>query len=244
MCRSSFRFRLYLRTGGWGRGTAEPPVLFLLGARSRSTPAIQQRYLAFFTVLLLTGCVQEMADQPRYDPLEANALYTDRLMSRSPMYGTIARGQLQLDAALSTGKTDGQFVDEIPESALRGRTMPELLARGQERYTIFCSHCHGQVGGGIGAGPEFETLAGMVVQRGFPAPPTYHQDRLRRAPIGHFFDVITNGIGRMPPHGYLIPPEDRWAIAAYVRALQLSQFAPRHVLAESDLKQLAPVPAP
>ena len=85
-----------------------------------------------------------------------------------------------------TGKADGQLVSELPDAALAGTTMTELLARGRERYNIFCSHCHGRVGGGIGGDPEFEPLVGMVVQRGFPAPPTYHQDRLRRAPIGHF----------------------------------------------------------
>jgi mono/diheme cytochrome c family protein len=196
--------------------------------------------ICIFSLCFLAGCIQEMADQPRYDPLEDHAIYAEKLMSRSPVRGTIARGQLQLDAEVATGKSDGQFVGELPEAALAGRTMNELLTRGRERYTIYCSHCHGQVGGGIGGNPEYERLVGMVVQRGFPAPATYHQDRLRRAPIGHFFDVITNGIGRMPPHGYVITPEDRWAIAAYIRALQLSQFAPRDVLTDDDLKQLDP----
>lgn len=190
------------------------------------------------SVLLLTGCIQEMSDQPRYDPLEANKAYSEMLMPRAPVPGTIARGQLVLDEALSTGKQNGQLVTELPEAVLGGRSMNELLARGQERYTIFCSHCHGQIGGGTGGDPQYTRLVGMVVQRGFPAPPTYHQERLRQAPIGHFFDVITNGTGRMPPHGYLIPPEDRWAIAAYVRALQLSQFARRDTLTESDLSQV------
>jgi mono/diheme cytochrome c family protein len=188
--------------------------------------------------LCIVGCVQEMADQPRYDPLEANTLYTEKLMSHLPVRGTVARGQLQLDTALATGKSNGQFVNEVPEAVLDGRTMSDLLARGEERYTIFCSHCHGQVGGGLGGDAELEKMVGMVVQRGFPAPPTYHQERLRQAPIGHFFDVITHGIGRMPPHGYLIPPADRWAIAAYVRTLQLSQYASRDLLSDEDLKQL------
>jgi mono/diheme cytochrome c family protein len=194
--------------------------------------------VALITIVLLAGCIQEMSDQPRYDPLEANAAYSELLMSRAPVPGTIARGQLQLDEAFSTGKDNGQIVAELPEAALAGRSMNELLARGQERYTIFCSHCHAQVGGGIGGDPQYARLVGMVVQRGFPAPPSYHQERLRQAPIGHFFDVITNGTGRMPPHGYLIPPEDRWAIAAYIRALQLSQFARRDTLTENDLSQV------
>jgi len=179
-----------------------------------------------------------MSDQPRYDPLEANAVYSEKLLPRTPVAGTIARGELQLDAAFATGKENGQLVAELPEAALAGRSMNELLARGRKRYTVFCSHCHGQVGGGMGGNAEYTRLVGMVVQRGFPAPPTYHQKRLRQAPIGRFFDVITNGTGRMPPHGYLIPPEDRWAIAAYVRALQLSQFAQRGTLTENDLQQI------
>jgi mono/diheme cytochrome c family protein len=190
------------------------------------------------TIVLSAGCVQEMSDQPRYDPLEANAAYREMLISRAPVPGTIARGELQLDDAFSTGKENGQLVTKLPEPAIAGRSMSALLARGRERYEIFCSHCHGQVGGGSGGDPQYTRLVGMVVQRGFPAPPTYHQERLRQAAIGHFFDVITNGTGRMPPHGYLIPPADRWAIAAYVRALQLSQLAPRGALTQIDITQL------
>jgi mono/diheme cytochrome c family protein len=179
-----------------------------------------------------------MSDQPRFDPLETNPAYGELLMSRVPVPGTIARGELRLDEAFSTGKENGQLVAALPEAALAGRSVNELLARGQERYAIFCSHCHGQAGGGIGGDPQYARLVGMVVQRGFPTPPTYHQERLRQAAIGHFFDVITNGTGRMPPHGYLMPPEDRWAIAAYIRALQLSQFAKRDALTENDIQQL------
>jgi mono/diheme cytochrome c family protein len=187
---------------------------------------------------MLTGCIQEMSDQPRYDPLEANAAYSEKVLARASIAGTIARGQLPLDEVYATGKENGRLVAELPESVLAGQSMNELLARGRERYTVFCSHCHGQMGGGSGGNPEYARLVGMVVQRGFPAPPTYHQDRLRQAPIGHFFDVVTNGTGRMPPHGYLISIGDRWAIAAYVRTLQLSQFVPREMLTESDLQQL------
>jgi mono/diheme cytochrome c family protein len=189
-------------------------------------------------MLICTGCVQEMSNQPRYEPLEASAAFDNGMASRSPVPGTVARGHLELDQPFFTGKADGQLVSELPDSALADTTMPELLARGRERYNIFCSHCHGRVGGGIGGDPELEPLVGMVVQRGFPAPPTYHQDRLRRAPIGHVFDVITNGLGRMPSHGYLVEPQDRWAIAAYVRALQLSQYAPTGELTDADLARL------
>ena len=179
-----------------------------------------------------------MADQPRYEPLEQNASFTEHLLGQVPVRGTIARGQLQLDEPFFTGKADGEFVSELPEVALAGHSLQELLARGRERYTVFCSHCHGQVGGGTSGDPEFIQLVGMVVQRGYPVPPTYHQARLREAPLGHFFDVITNGMGRMPAHGYMIPPKDRWAIAAYVRALQLSQHALRDELTPADLEKL------
>src|SRR5207253_778462 len=142
-----------------------------------------------------------------------------------------------------TGKVGGKEVTEIPERALRGKTMRQLLERGQQRFTVFCSHCHGQVGGGIGGNDEMREMVGMVVKRGFPSPPTYHQPRLREAPIGHFFDVMSHGFGRMPAHDYLIPPEDRWAIAAYIRALQFSQQADVKQLPSEDvqkLNQLAP----
>jgi mono/diheme cytochrome c family protein len=188
------------------------------------------------------GCVQEMANQPRYEPLEGSSAFSDGLSSRPPVPGTIARGQLQLDDAYFAGKENGVAVAQLPPRALEGRTIEELLSHGQERFTIYCSHCHGQVGGGVGGSKELEPLVGMVVQRGFPAPPTFHQDRLRQAPLGHFFDVITNGFGRMPAHRSLIPPQDRWAIAAYVRTLQLSQHAPREALNTADLELLdAPV---
>jgi mono/diheme cytochrome c family protein len=244
MCRSSHYAHFRARKGGWGRADhrcaavpASPQLRPNWGLGCASTPATL-KCVAPLMIALLGGCIQEMSDQPRYDPLEANAAYGEMIMSRAPVRGTVARGQLRLDEAFSTGKETGQLVAELPEAALAGRSMNELLARGQERYAIFCSHCHGQVGGGIGGDPQYARLVGMVVQRGFPAPPTYHQERLRQAAIGHFFDVITNGTGRMPPHGYLIPPDDRWAIAAYIRALQLSQFAPQDDLDDNDLKQL------
>jgi mono/diheme cytochrome c family protein len=192
----------------------------------------------------MCGCIQEMSDQPRYDPLEPSSAFDNGMSSRPPVQGTVPRGELQLDEPYFTGKADGQFVSELPEAALAGRTLGDLVARGQQRYAIFCSHCHGQVGGGTGGDPIYVPLVGMVVARGFPAPPTYHQDRLRQAPIGHFFDVITNGVGRMPPHGYLVPPEDRWAIATYIRTLQVSQFALRDELSAEDLAKLNAQPAP
>ncbi len=193
---------------------------------------------------VLAGCIQEMSDQPRYDPLEAHPAYVDQfeLLSRTPVPGTVPRGQLQLDEPFFTGKANGEFVSDLPPRVLAEHNISEVLAAGRERYTVFCSHCHGQVGGGFGGDPAYESLVGIVVQRGYPVPPTYHQERLRRAAVGHFYDVITNGLGRMPPHGYLIPPADRWAIAAYIRALQVSQFTSRDMLTAEDLQQLGDRP--
>jgi mono/diheme cytochrome c family protein len=196
-------------------------------------------YAALATlVLAITGCVQEMADQPRVDALEASEFFEDGRASRHPVVGTVARGQLQMDDEFFTGKERGELVSQLPARALQDNTMAELLVRGQGRYGAFCAHCHGQVGGGIGGSEAMREMVGMVVKRGFPVPPTYHQPRLRDAPIGHFFDVITNGLGRMPAHGYMIPPADRWAIAAYVRALQLSQHTEVDQLPPDDLQKL------
>jgi mono/diheme cytochrome c family protein len=176
-----------------------------------------------------------MANQPRYDALEP---LPEGIESLGPVEGTVARGHLQTDDAFFTGKQNNELVAEIPSKVFDHTNMEQLLARGQQRFVVFCSHCHGQVGGGTGGSEEMLQLVGMVVERGFPAPPTYHQPRLRDAPIGHFFDVITNGLGRMPAHGYMIPTQDRWAIAAYVRALQLSQNASRDELQPEDVEKL------
>jgi mono/diheme cytochrome c family protein len=183
-----------------------------------------------------------MSDQPRYDPLEAHPAYDDELLSRSPVPGTVARGQLELDEPFFTGKLNGEFVNDLPPRVLADRNISEVLTTGRERYTVFCSHCHGQIGGGFGGDPAYHSLVGMVVQRGYPVPPTYHQERLRGAPVGHFFDIITNGTALMPAHDYLIPPAERWAIAAYIRALQVSQFASRDALTAEDLQQLGDRP--
>jgi mono/diheme cytochrome c family protein len=179
-----------------------------------------------------------MANQPRLEPLEASTVFDDGRSSRQSVPGTIARGQLQLDTAFYTGREGDQLVSELPARATEGRSMDELLERGRERFGIYCSHCHGLIGGGAGGTPEMEQAVGMVVKRGFPMPQTYHQERLRQVQIGHFFEVIANGFGRMPAHGYMVSPEDRWAIAAYIRALQLSQFAVGDQLSPDDIQQL------
>jgi mono/diheme cytochrome c family protein len=153
-----------------------------------------------------------MTDQPRYEPLEANAFFSNGMASRPLVPDTVARGQLNDNPEFYTGKTaNGDPVVDIPVEIT-----PQLLERGKNRFEIFCAPCHGLVGDGNG----------IVVQRGFPSPPSYHTDRLRNAPAGHFFDVITNGFGRMFDYSDRVAPADRWAIVAYIRALQLSQDAP------------------
>jgi hypothetical protein len=151
-----------------------------------------------------------MHDQPRYEPFEASAFFADGRSMRPLVSDTVARGQLQPDAHVSTGMVEDQESDMLPFPVTRS-----LLERGQERYTIFCVPCHDSTGTG----------QGIVVQRGFRQPPSLHQERLREAPIGHFFAVMTNGFGAMADYATQIPPRDRWAVAAYIRALQLSRHA-------------------
>jgi len=167
-------------------------------------------YLWWVTGLLLAGCRQDMHDQPRYEPLEASTFFEDGRASRPAVPGTVARGQLRTDTHLYTGKVQGTVVDTLPFPVT-----PALLARGRERYEIYCVPCHDRTGQG----------QGIVVQRGFRRPPSLHIDRLREAPIGHFFDVMSNGFGAMMDYAAQVAPPDRWAIAAYIRALQLSQYA-------------------
>jgi mono/diheme cytochrome c family protein len=163
-----------------------------------------------FGLALMFGCQQKMADQPRYDPLTRSAFFGDERSARPLVEGTVARGQLRTDEHLYSGKDRGKLVDTFPFPVTR-----QVLERGQERFNIFCSPCHDRVGNG----------QGMVVRRGYRAPPSYHIDRLRQAPVGHFFQVMTSGFGAMPDYAQQISPEDRWAIVAYIRALQLSQHA-------------------
>jgi len=151
-----------------------------------------------------------MHNQPKYLPLRESAFFGDQESSRPFVPDTVARGQLRDDQLLYTGKVDGNdallFPFQIDES---------IMKRGQERFNIYCSPCHGRTGLGDG----------MVVRRGYRRPPSFADDRLRQASVGHFFDVMTNGSGQMPDYQSQIPVNDRWAIAAYVRALQLSQHA-------------------
>ncbi len=156
------------------------------------------------------ACRQDMHDQPKYRPLRESELFADKRSARPLVEGTVARGTLREDRALFTGKTADGFVSEIPVPVTA-----ELVARGRSQYQVFCAPCHGSTGRGDG----------MVVQRGFKKPSSYHVDRLRQMPIGYFYDVITIGFGAMADYAAQVPPPDRWAIAAYVRTLQLSQYA-------------------
>ncbi len=151
-----------------------------------------------------------MHDQPKYIPLRQSTFFGDERSARPLVAGTVALGQLHTDALLYTGKLNGKDSDVFP-FAIDARVM----ARGHERFDIYCSPCHGRTGQGDG----------MIVRRGFRRPPSFHQDRLREAPPGHIFDVVTNGFGAMPDYAAQIRVADRWAIIAYVRALQLSEHA-------------------
>jgi mono/diheme cytochrome c family protein len=161
-------------------------------------------------VLFLAGCRQDMHDQPRFKPLAKSDFYADLRSARTPVEGTVARGQLHEDSYLYTGKIGNNPGDYMPFPVTE-----EVLVRGRERFDIYCSPCHSRLGDG----------RGMIVQRGFRAPPSYHTERLRNAPLGYFFDVMTQGFGAMPEYASQIPARDRWAIVAYIRALQLSQHA-------------------
>lgn len=174
-----------------------------------------------FTALL--GCRQDMHDQDKYQAFERNDFFEDRRASRPLLPGTVARGHLEEDSAFYRGERDGRLVQSIPLAVDR-----ELLARGRERYDIYCSPCHDRVGTG----------QGMIVQRGFKAPASFHDERLRQAADGYIFQAITNGFGVMPAYAAQITARDRWAIVGYIRALQLSQAAARTHLDATDLQRL------
>jgi len=156
------------------------------------------------------GCRQDMHDQPKIEPLEASAFFPDGRGSRPLVEGTVARSEPLGEPPYLTGKQGGQLVQQAPV-AVSGA----VLARGRERYNVFCSPCHDRVGTGNG----------MIVQRGYRQPPSFHDSRLRGEPDGYFFDIMTNGFGVMPNYAQQIPVADRWAITLYLRALQLSQDA-------------------
>lgn len=179
--------------------------------------------------LLLSGCRQGMFNQQKLKPYRSSALWENESSARPLPAGTVPRGFLREDRAYFTGVgPDGKFVAELPLPLTK-----ELLLRGKERYDIFCSPCHGRTGDGLG----------MIVQRGFKRPPSFHIDRLKAERIGYFFDVDTNGFGQMSGYAAQVPVRDRWAISAYVRALQFSREMPVALLSEHDLARLETAPA-
>ena len=164
--------------------------------------------VALSAALLVSACRQDMHDAPRYEPLEATTFFSNGSASRLPVANTVARGQLNEDRHLFEGVVDGRPADTFPMPVTA-----DVMARGQERFNVFCSPCHGRTGVGNG----------MIVERGFRQPPSFHDERLRNAPVGYYFDVMTHGFGAMQDYSAQIPVADRWAIAAYIRALQASR---------------------
>jgi mono/diheme cytochrome c family protein len=205
------------------------------------TRTYRVRGLAFLLLpfaFLLSSCRRDMQDQPKAKPYRSSTFFKDGLSSRQPVEGTVPRGWLRADKEFYTGKKANASASPSPSTSQVLMTpganasasqvaaaypddvekfpfpiTEEILNRGQERFQIFCSVCHGMTGEGDG----------MIVRRGFRKPPSYHEQRLREAPVGHFFDVVTNGWGAMPSYAAQVPVQDRWAIIAYVRALQLSR---------------------
>jgi mono/diheme cytochrome c family protein len=200
--------------------------------------------LTAYCLLLTVSCRRDMQDQPKMKPFRSSPFFSDGLSTRPPIEGTVARGFLKTDTEFFTGKKAGKAPanaaapSQTPAGpqptgtstgpALQGAAAypddvelfpipvtEEIVVRGKQRYEIFCSACHGLTGNGDG----------MIVRRGFRRAASFKDDRLRQAPVGHFFDAITNGWGVMPGYASQIPPQDRWAIIAYIRALQLSQQA-------------------
>ena len=158
--------------------------------------------------LAAAGCHQDMYEQKKYVPLAESEFYRDGQSARPPVEGTVVHRDHSDDGLISTGKVGG-----MPVNAFPFRITEATIRRGQERFDIFCAPCHGRTGDGDG----------MVVQRGFPQPPSYYADSVRALPVGRYVDVIANGFGRMYPYGDRVPPRDRWAIAAYIKVLQASR---------------------
>ncbi len=188
------------RAAGAGGTPALLPVIALIAALA--------------TLVLATSCqrvgpdFQKMSIQPKYDPLEPSDFFADGMSARPRVPGTVARGEVTQNGFLETGKINGVDGDGFPFPVTAA-----VINRGQERFDIYCSECHGRLGDGNG----------MIPARGYRRPPSYHTDALRNAKTGHFFDVMTNGFGVMPPYAAQVPVNDRWAIVAYIRVLQLSQ---------------------
>ena len=208
------------------RATRSARSAFLSARRLRASLGPQA--LAVLCLLIVSGCRQDMHNQPKYKPLRAAEFFRDGSSARPLVEGTVARGALQEDEAFFTGKVGGTAVTEMPFPV-----DANVLDRGQQRYNIYCTPCHDATGSG----------KGLVVQRGYRPPPSFHDERLRAAPPGHFFDVMTNGFGAMPDYRAQIAPRDRWAVVAYIRALQLAQRASPSDIPGGDPTKV-PTPAP
>lgn len=182
-----------------------------------------RRPLLLLALVALAGCRQDMHDQPKYKPYQESRFFSDGRASRPLVADTVARGQLRDDELLYAGKQEGHFSTVFPQPVTQA-----TLQRGRERYDIYCSPCHDQAGTG----------QGMIVLRGYRRPPSMHEARLQQQVPGYFFDVITNGFGVMPNYAQQIAVEDRWAIVAYLRALQLSQSARAADVPAAELERL------
>jgi mono/diheme cytochrome c family protein len=196
-----------VRRGGVPLWITEVVLGVSAGIQSGAPPRRAPRMLTVLALALanslLVACRQHMADQPSYRPYDPSSFYADGASARPIQPDTVARGSMRKVADMGS-------VDQLPHPV--DRTM---LERGRNRFNIYCAPCHGEAGYGDG----------VIIQRGFSQPPSYHSDRLRQAPLGHFYDVATNGYGSMPSYATLVSTDDRWAIVAYIRALQLSQNA-------------------
>lgn len=179
-------------------------------------------------LVLTTGCRQGLYDQAKYEPFEASEIFLNGASARTLPAHTVARGQLREDVAYYTGKNEaGEFVSAFPMEVTR-----EVLRRGQERYTVFCTPCHGLTGEGDG----------MIVQRGYKAPVSYHESWVRFMPVGFYVNSIYQGYGVMPSYASQVPPADRWAITAYIRALQESRNVPVSGLTAEQREELSKIP--
>lgn len=194
------------------------------GALARPVERSSTGFLLALLLLALTGCRLDMHVQPKQNPFERSSFFPDHRSERPPVAGTVARGQLRADTYFYTGRIGETVGDYMPFPVTK-----EVLERGRERYNIYCSPCHSILGDGNG----------FIPSRGFSQqPPSYHIPRLQKAPLGYFFDIMTNGFGLMPDYRSQIEPEDRWKIVAYIRALQLSQSA-----TQADVPAGQPVPS-
>jgi mono/diheme cytochrome c family protein len=195
-------------------------------AKTRPVPRL---FAVGLVALACAGCRQDMQDQPKFVPQRSTTFFADGRSVRPQVAHTVARGQLGEDSFFYTGLIDGKEADLMPFPVSM-----QVLARGQERFNIYCTPCHGRLGDGNG----------MVVLRGFRQPPSYYSERLMHAPVGHFFDVISNGFGAMPSYATRVETDDRWRVVAYIRALQLSESATPADVPPGQVQTLTVEPPP